>query len=210
MSAFKKPRFIYFDLGNVLLLFDHDIACRQMSELAGVDFQQVKKLVFEGPLQAQYETGTISTAKFYEKFCERTGSAPALEDLCHAASDMFTLNTRIVPLVSQLVAVGVPLGILSNTCEAHWQFIANGRFGVLKQYFEIIALSYELHAMKPDRQIYLKAAELAGVAPGEIFFFDDKPENVQGALQAGYDAIHYSTPEALANELSCRGIELNY
>ena len=29
------PKFIYFDLGNVLLRFDHELACRQMAAVAG-------------------------------------------------------------------------------------------------------------------------------------------------------------------------------
>ena len=206
----RKPLFIYVDLGNVLLMFDHDIACRQMSEVSGVDFAQIKKLVFEGSLENQYETGTISTAEFYEAFCRQTGTKPCLDALMHAASDIFSLNARIVPVVSQLAAVNMPMGILSNTCEAHWQFVNNGRFGLLNHFFPVKALSYELKSMKPDGQIYAKAAELAGVEPSEIFFFDDKPENVAGALKAGYDAVHYSSPESLVAELSLRGVELNY
>jgi FMN phosphatase YigB (HAD superfamily) len=123
---------------------------------------------------------------------------------------MFTLNARIVPIVAQLASTGIPMGILSNTCEAHWDFVNNGRFGVVNHYFDVVALSYQLGAMKPDPQIYAKATEMANVEPGEIFFFDDKPENVEGALRAGYDAIHYTSPESLVVELSRRGIELNY
>lgn len=206
----RKPRFTYIDLGNVLLMFDHDIACRQMSEVSGVAFDQVKKLVFAGTLETQYETGTISTAEFYEAFCQQTGTKPCLDALMHAASDIFSLNARIVPIVSQLAAVGMPMGILSNTCEAHWQFVKNGRFGLLNHFFPINALSFELKSMKPDSQIYAKAAKLAGVEPDEIFFFDDKLENVEGALKAGYDAVHYSSAETLVAELSLRGVELNY
>lgn len=31
-----RPRFFYFDLGNVLLYFDHSLAMRKMAKIAGV------------------------------------------------------------------------------------------------------------------------------------------------------------------------------
>jgi lambda repressor-like predicted transcriptional regulator len=32
----KSPKFIYFDLGNVLLFFDHQRATRKIAELTGL------------------------------------------------------------------------------------------------------------------------------------------------------------------------------
>ena len=32
----RRPEFVYFDLGNVLLYFDHGIAARSMAKLIGV------------------------------------------------------------------------------------------------------------------------------------------------------------------------------
>ena len=46
--------------------------------------------------------------------------------------------------------------------------------------------------------------------PGEIFFVDDRPENVEGARQFGFDAIQYTAADALASALRDRGIQLNY
>ena len=49
--------------------------------------------------------------------------------------------------------------------------------------FSAIALSYEIKAMKPDPKIYLTAAKLAGVKPGEIFFCDDVMGHVVGRVR---------------------------
>ena len=96
------PRFIYFDLGNVLINFDHHRAARQMAEVAGVSEQLVWKIVFESDLELEYERGAISTREFYEAFCTRTGSRADYDALLLAASDIFELNDGIVPLLSQL------------------------------------------------------------------------------------------------------------
>lgn len=199
------PRFIYFDLGNVLINFDHHRAARQMAEVAGVPEQLVWKVVFESDLHVEYERGAISTPEFYEAFCDRTKSRPEYEALFLAASDIFELNESIVPLLHELRERGHRLGVLSNTNESHWNFIASGRFPIIQDYFELYALSYELRAAKPDLACYQGAAKLAGVAPEEIFFTDDRLDNLEGALKAEFDAVHFIGADALRAELQLRG-----
>jgi putative hydrolase of the HAD superfamily len=65
----QSPQFLYFDLGNVLLWFDHHLAARQMAAVAGVAEERVWRLVFEGELEQRYEAGEIGDREFYEIFC---------------------------------------------------------------------------------------------------------------------------------------------
>jgi FMN phosphatase YigB (HAD superfamily) len=58
--------------------------------------------------------------------------------------------------------------------------------------------------------VFAGAAELAGVAPGEIFFVDDTAGHVAAARSAGFDAVQYTTTQALAADLRSRGLEFNY
>ena len=103
---------------------------------------------------------------------------------------------------------GHRLGVLSNTCAAHWNYCLP-RYTLLRK-FEVYALSFEIGAMKPDPTTYRAAADLAGAAPEEIFFTDDRPENVEAALAAGYDAVPFTTAARLADDLRRRGVEFNY
>ncbi len=202
--------FIYFDLGNVIAMFDHQQGCRQMAAVAGVPAEQIWKIVFEGDLNRRYDLGEISTADFYEEFCRQTGKRPDLATMLHAAGDIFQLNRSLIPVIAQLEAAGYRLGILSNTNECHWRFVANGRYGLLPRAFSVHALSYEIGALKPDPKIYRAAAELASVAPEEIFFCDDIAGHVVGAREAGFDAVQYTTTKALVADLRQRGIRFNY
>ena len=112
-----------------------------------------------------------------------------LDDFLTACGDIFWLNEPTIPVVSQLAQLNIGLGILSNTCEAHWDF-AMKRFLALPQLFPIRVTSFEAKSMKPDAKIYEVAVKKAGVLPSEIFFIDDKPENVQAAKDAGLSLIH--------------------
>jgi HAD superfamily hydrolase (TIGR01509 family) len=123
---------------------------------------------------------------------------------------MFSLNTPVVPIVAQLRAAGQRIGILSNTSPAHWEFVTDGRYTLLPGYFAVTALSYQLKALKPERAVYDAAAKLAGTKPRDIFFVDDRPENVEGARAAGFDAVQFTTATQLADDLRKRGIRFNY
>lgn len=198
------PRFIYFDLGNVLVNFDHHRGARQMAEVAGISEQLVWEVVFEGDLLQEYERGAITTREFYEAFCARTQTRPDCDALLLAASDIFELNESIVSLLVELRDRGHRLGILSNTNESHWNFVADGRFPIVRDCFERYALSYKMRSAKPDLAAYKIAAELVGVAPAEIFFTDDRLDNVKAARQAGIDAVQFVGVAALREQLRIR------
>lgn len=203
-------RFVYFDFGNVLFTFDHRRAARQMAEVAGVRAERVWEIVFDGDLEQRYEAGQISSDEFYEAFCRATDTRPDRDRLLRAAGAIFELNTPIVPVVAQLQSAGYRTGVLSNTCECHWEYCIDGKFALLPGAFEQLILSYEVGAMKPEAKIYDAAIEAAGVRPEEIFFIDDRRENVDGALAAGMDAVLFQSPQQCADELQRRGLDFNY
>lgn len=204
-----QPEFLYFDLGKVLLNFDVEQMFRQMGEVAGIDPARVRAVVFEDGLQRQYEMGQISGREFYDAFCRQTGTQPDYDALSRAGSEIFDLNLSMLPVVAQISQAGYRMGILSNTCEGHWEHCCK-RFQIVAEAFSEHALSYRIKAAKPNAAIFQAAAELAGLEPEEVFFVDDAPEHVAGAKAVGFDAVQYtSTPELVA-ELRKRGIRFNY
>ena len=201
--------FLYFDLGMVLVTFSVERMCRQMGQVAAIDPGRVREILFSGDLQRDYEAGRISTSDFYEAFCRDSGTRPDASALVAAAAEIFELNVSMLPVVAGLRAAGYRLGILSNTCAAHWEFCLR-RYAIVGETFAVYATSYQLGVCKPDAAIFRRAAELAGAAPGEIFFTDDIARHVAGARAAGWDAVQYTSTPELAAELRQRGIRFNY
>jgi len=198
-------RFIYFDLGKVLVDFDVDRMCRQMAEVVGTSPEAIHHVLYEGGLQRKYELGLVTTQEFYELFCKELGSWSDPKRLLEAACDIFSLNVPVIPLVTRLAAVRFPIGVLSNTCEAHWDYIYR-RFRGVMELFPVGCASFQCHALKPESAIFHYAAELAGCKPQEIFFVDDHPPNVAGAQAMGFQAVRFCGVEALLTELEMRGI----
>ena len=197
----KKPKFFFFDLGKVLLEFDHRIACQNIGGLCNRSEDFIQKLIFESDLQSRYENGELSSREFHKHLCRLTGVEMDFQQLCIAASAIFRPNFSIFPIVTQLAAAGKKLGILSNTCDAHWQYAINGRYRILNDLFDNYQLSFEARCSKPDREFYDRAIESTGFEPGEIFFVDDRSENVEGARIAGMDAVLYTDAAKLTRDL---------
>ncbi|MEM8864373.1 MAG: HAD family phosphatase [Planctomycetota bacterium] len=207
------PSFLYFDLGNVLLTFDNDRMCRQMATVYGVSAEEMRQTIFatgdHTDLQWRFEAGQVSEEEYLAQLAERFGVQPDRNELEHAASDIFGPIEATMQLATRLAERGYPLGLLSNTNPFHWRFVLDGRFPVLNSAFTVHATSFAAQSMKPDPVIYKFAVEQAGVDPGDIFFTDDRLENVAGAKAAGFDAVPFTSTEQLLDDLRQRGIEVD-
>lgn len=201
--------FIYFDLGNVLLSFCHERMCSQMAQVAGVDAERVRSLLFDSDSQRRFETGELNRDAYFDYFCEGVGRRVDRAALELAASDIFDVRPTMTPLLAALEASGVRMAILSNTNETHWRFLAAGPFAeVVPGPFEFAVLSFEERSMKPNSKIFEAAIRRAGAPPERIFFMDDRPENVEGARRVGIDAVQFVDERQLAADLESRGVRV--
>jgi len=203
------PQFLYFDLGRVILEFERSVAYRQLAEVAGVSSERVQEILENEKLQLRYEAGEFTSREYYERFCHEVDGRPDYARLLEAGNSMFYPNVPILSVITQLAAANYSLGVLSNTCEAHWEY-CTGRFGILRTAFDTHVLSYRVKALKPDATIYAAAAKAAGCDARDIFFVDDIAENVEGARRFGIDAVQYVSVPRLVEDLKSRGVRFNY
>jgi len=193
----QRPEFVYFDLGNVLLYFDHGIAARSMAKLLGVEPEVIKQAVFESDFQLAYEKGDLTSQQFADILSDKFKKQIPFDDLMVAASDIFVPNMNILPVLEKLKAMKIPMGLLSNTCDAHWNWILKMGYPQLQGWFDPMVLSFEVRSMKPEPEIYQLCSELAEIHPESIFFTDDRLENVEGAIKAGWNATVFTSADRL-------------
>jgi glucose-1-phosphatase len=203
------PRFLYFDLGKVLVNFSVDQMLRQLAEVCGASPECIRETLFSDGLQSDFEIGRLNAQQFYHAFCRKTGTRAEAEAMLRAGTEIFSLNLSLLPVVSALQQAGYRLGILSNTCECHWEYCVRN-YRIVAEGFSTYALSYRIGSAKPQPTIFSAAAQLAGCRPEEIFFTDDIPGHVAAARQAGFDAVLYTSTPQLVVELRSRGLHFNY
>lgn len=195
-------RTVFFDLGNVLLFFDTLKMYRQIADLCSLELQEVTAMI-----QHQidpYEKGLIDTKKVHADFSRQANKKIDYHQLCHAICDIFNPNDAVINIVRELKAKGIRLFLLSNTCEAHFDF-ASKRFDFL-QLFDGYVLSYKVGARKPEKKIFEQALHIAKCPKEECFYIDDIPEFVKAAKSLHIDAESYTSPERLTAHLYQRNI----
>ena len=206
----SQTRFIFFDMGKVLLDFDHARINQQVGKLAGIEPAIIKSLLFEPPfdLENRFERGELNADEFHSEFCARAETQVQKQALLRAVSEIFWLNVSIMPILSQLSSINFPMAVLSNTCSAHWEY-ARETFACMGLFRDAV-LSYEEKSMKPDPVIYQSAIKLAQERTGcdinQIFFTDDRQENVDAAKEAGIDAELFTDSRTLLKFMVQRGI----
>ena len=201
-------RFIFFDLGKVLINFDLDQMMRQASDVTGATVAEITSALFNDGLHEKFEMGQLRIEEYHTGFCERIGRQPDLEKLHRATTEFFDLNVSILPIISSLCQTRFSLGVLSNTCVTHWDYCYR-RYAFLRECFQLPLTSFDMGMLKPNQEIYDEAAARAGVAPDEVFFTDDLIENVEGARAAGWNAVQYTGARKLAAELREHGVPMN-
>lgn len=104
-----------------------------------------------------------------------------------------------VEILAQLHKRGTPLYGLSNF-SAETYPCAVVRFEFLG-WFRGILVSGEVGAIKPDPRIYELLLGRFGIDPHRAVYIDDVVANAEAARPFGIHAIHFSTPDALREEL---------
>jgi FMN phosphatase YigB (HAD superfamily) len=179
---------VCFDLGKVLLHFDWQLMLDRVAEKSPFPPEEIMRLLKEDPQAIVYETGGITSAKFFSHLKKLLRYKGAARELRACFSDIFTPLPDHIALAA-LLAPHYPLAIISNTNEAHIVH-AEATYSFFSL-FPVRIYSHQVKAMKPARAIYQAArAALGGIDPLEILFIDDIEANILGAVRLGWQTIH--------------------
>jgi putative hydrolase of the HAD superfamily len=72
----------------------------------------------------------------------------------------------------------------------------------LREAFPSRFFSCRLGVAKPEAEFFHLVQSRLGIPPAAILFLDDKPENVEGARAAGWQAVHVPRPSELGSILN--------
>ena len=195
-------RTLFFDLGNVLLFFDHEKMVRQIALLCSLEPEVIRKAMHL--YGDAYERGAMTNQKIFTELSLLSQKSLCLEDLMEALGDIFEPNLPVIELALELKKRGHPLFLLSNTCDAHFKY-ALDHYPFLRQ-FDGYVLSYEAGARKPEKKIYEEALKIAGCKAEDCFYTDDIAEYITAARSLKIDAEQYTSPEELTQHFVQRGI----
>lgn len=197
-------RTLIFDLGRVIVPFDFRRGYDRMSQQCGLPPDEIRERLKSDGLVRAFESGAIDGREFHRRVAQLLETDVPYGEFCEIWFSVFLPDTLIPDSLVAALHPRYRLVLLSNTNPIHFEMI-RARYPILR-HFDAYVLSYEVGAMKPEPRIYAAAIEAAQCAPQECFFTDDIPEYVEGARQAGIDAVVFEGAEALERELRARGV----
>jgi putative hydrolase of the HAD superfamily len=195
---------IIFDLGKVLIYFDFNRVYLTLEGLCPYTAAEIPKRLAGTGLVERFETGLVEPRDFVEQFSRVLDLHLDYEDFCRIWSSIFA-RTLVSESMLEGLAARYRLLLLSNTNALHFELLRHN-YGHMLRHFHHLVLSYEVHAMKPQPEIFQAAVERAGCRPEECFYTDDIGAYVEAGRQMGMDAVQFESGEQIERELRQRGI----
>ena len=196
---------VVLDLGNVLVRWDPTrpfagrLADSDVDAFFGdVDFMAFNHLQDAGRSWADARADLVATAPDH---------VPALDIYVeHFADTLVGPVPGSDELVRDLRALGIRLlGLTNWSAETfHLAEPAAPAIGLL----EGVLVSGEVGLAKPDPQVFALLTRRFGLRPERTVFVDDSPPNVAAGAAAGFDALLFTTADALRADLVARGLAL--
>ena len=179
---------LVFDLGGVLIDIDFNRVFAHWQQISSLTLSEIQAKYTHDQAYQQHERGEISATEYFEYLREHLQLQDNLPEIAAGWNAIFVGEiSATLDLVAQ-VGQHYPCYAFSNTNAIH-QHVWSSRFPRLNELFKQIFVSSEMGLRKPDLKAFTYVADAIGVAPESILFFDDMPENIQGAKAAGFAAV---------------------
>jgi len=182
------PKAVIFDLGSVLVDYDHESTWTAVAAISQASFNDLEKLAHE--LAEDAGKGIVNGRQLHQILVEQAGTTPDYDEFFRAFCRHIHRNEMALGYAVELAQrPNLRLGIISNTNAAHadWLRVLIPEF----QQFDSVILSSDVGLLKPDPAIYHLALSQLEAPPHAALFVDDIGENVKGATAVGLHAIHH-------------------
>ncbi len=197
---------IIFDFGNVICHFDNNIFLERISSFTNKTASELNHLIYNSTdLPRQYETGLISSDKFFNEITRICNLSMSKTEFILAYTDIFTPIRTTINLIIRLKSI-YKIALLSNTNK--WDFEHIIKTCEVYNLFDAVSLSFKVRAMKPDNKIFLDSITKLRLKPEECIYIDDIERYVVAAKRVGINGIHYVSHDKLISSLKGLGIQL--
>lgn len=186
MPIATSIKFVYFDVGGVLLAFYHTLTI--LPKRWGINPDDYR--AFMKSVEHARGSGSMTEAQVERELIARFGAR--IPENYWASGQFVELFEPITEMheLAHILEPNYRLGLLTNVTETVWQ---RGQQDFTHLYpdvqFEQIVASYAVKSAKPDKRIYEIAIERTGLQPAEICFIDDMPANLKVAEDLGMRTI---------------------
>ncbi len=197
----KQYKNLVFDVGGVLLSYRWK---QQLMDygLSEAEALRVGNEMFEDPenLWEELDYANFSEEEVIVKYEKKyPKDAKVIRWFITHGEYMQVPRPQIWECLHELKACGYKIYLLSNYCEH--LFERHTHYADFMKDIDGMLVSYMVHHIKPEKEIYLELFRRFDLNPKECLFFDDRPQNVEGGQRLGMDSILVESPASLLEQM---------
>lgn len=207
MSPRPRPRLVIFDLDEVLVDYSRVPRIEALSRAVGAPPALIDAALFRSGLEAKNDRGDLGIEDYLDAVRRRHGIDIPLEAFIEARRQSMRLRREVLA-IAEALAPQTTLALFTNNGQWLGRQLPKLLPELRPLFGTRMVTSGQLGLTKPDPRAYFACLSTLGFSPASALMIDDREDNVAGARSAGLDAIHYTTPAGLAEELVRRGFDL--
>lgn len=181
----KKIKNIIFDFGGVLIDLNRSRCIENFKKLGLLNVEELIDPFRQQGIFMQLEKGIISVSEFRDKVRQLVADPLTDQQIDNAWNSFLeSIDSSKLDMLLGL-REKYNLYLLSNTNQIHWDWSFVHAFPykgfIADDYFNQIFLSYELHQVKPDKEIFETVIRETAIVVEETLFIDDSRANCNTA-----------------------------
>jgi len=179
---------LLFDVGGVVIDIDFARVFTYWAQRSGRDSAQIADRFSMNEPYRQHEVGQIDGPTYFDSLRTSLGLELSERDLIDG---WLQVHIGVMDGIDDILSRSGrrwPLFGFTNSNPTHSNAAA-ARFAHVLGHFDVVFQSFVLGLRKPDHEAFEVVAKSIGVPPERILFFDDSPENVNGAQAYGMPAV---------------------
>jgi putative hydrolase of the HAD superfamily len=175
---------VVVDLGGVAARFRPERRLQALASLSGIPETVIHQRLFESGFEGQAELGAFSPDEVVAMVGAALDHRVAAAALINAWALAFEPDAGVI---SRIVSLPVRSALFTNNGPMLDACLAGPLHGRADVFSEIIC-SWTLKARKPEVAAFERAAARLACSPHRLLLLDDSTENVEAAIQSGWDA----------------------
>lgn len=197
-AAVNQYPALLVDYGEVISEPQPADAVAAMASLSGLGPQEFVERYWR--FRPDYDRGGEARTFWTEVIGGDAIDGSRLEQLIRIDMESWkVLNRETIELLEDAHRQGYSLSLLSNAPHELAAVLGGHRS---LAFFDHLIFSAQLGVVKPERAAFEAAVEVVARDPQDILFVDDRPANVQGAIDAGLLAVRFTSASELRATLA--------
>jgi glucose-1-phosphatase len=198
--SLTAKRALLFDLGGVVIEIDFGRASLHWAAHSDLSLDELRRTFRFDLAYEKHERGEIEAQEYFAHLRKTLKLTGTDAQIAEGWNSIFIAEIPETVAMVERARKVLPCYGFSNTNpthQAHWE----AAFPRAASAFDRIFVSWELGLRKPERAAFEAVCDAMGVKPARVLFFDDTPENVEGARAAGLEAVLVTSPADVLRSL---------